>query len=103
MDEGLAVYADLGSAVIAVAQEQQGAANLATAQVALNASTATSIASARSTRRSALVTNTSTTVNVYVGGSAVTASTGQLIAPGNSLSLPVVVALYAIAATAHQP
>lgn len=98
-DWGLAVHANLGSQIIPVAQELQGAANFATGQAALNSSTATSLMSARPTRRCALVTNTSATVNIYVGGAAVATSTGQLIAPGNSLTIPFTGAIYAISAS----
>lgn len=98
-DAGLQVYANLGSGVIPVSQELQGAANWATTQVALNSSTATQIFSARSTRRCSLVTNTDTAITIYVGGASVTSATGQPIAPGNSLSIPSTAAVYAIAAT----
>jgi hypothetical protein len=98
-DAGLQVYANLGSEVVAVSQELQGAANWATTQVALNSSTATSIFASRSTRRCALVTNTDAAITIYVGGSGVTASTGQPIAPGLSLTIPTTAAIYAIAAS----
>lgn len=99
VEAGLQVYANLGSAVIPVAQELQGAANFGTAQVALNSSTATLIFAARTTRRSALVTNTSTSVTIYVGGASVTSGTGQPIALGNSLTIPSTAAIYGISAS----
>ena len=98
-DYGLQAYVNLGSEVVAVSQNTDGASSFDTAQVALNASTATLILAANSTRRSCLITNTSATINIYVGASGVTASTGQLIAPGNSLSMPVTGAVYGISAS----
>jgi len=99
-DAGLQVFANLGSAVIPVQQSLTGSALMATGQAALNSSTATLVIAARPTRRSALVTNTSASINVWVGNSGVTNSTGQLIAPGNSLTIPSTVAVYAISASA---
>lgn len=98
-DEGLQVYANLGSEVVAVQQNTDGAADWDTTQVALNSSSATLVLAANSTRRSALVTNMSATINIYVGPSNVTTSNGQLIAPGNSLTIPATVAIYAISAS----
>src|SRR5208282_1152706 len=93
-DYGLQVYANLGSSAIAVSQELQGATSMATAQVALNAVTATLVAAARPTRRCALVTNLDAAILIYVGNSGVTAATGQLIAAGNSLTIPTTAAIY---------
>ncbi len=99
VDWGLAVYADLGSGVVAVSQELQGAANLATGQVALNISTPTSICAAQPTRRSAIISNTSASAIVWIGGAAVTSTTGQIIPSGASLTIPVTTAIYGIAST----
>ena len=90
VDWGLAVYADL---------ELQGAANLATGQVALNSSTPTSICAAQPTRRSAIISNTSASAIVWIGGAAVTSTTGQIIPSGASLTIPVTAAIYGIAST----
>jgi hypothetical protein len=98
-DYGLQVYANLGSEVVAVSQELQGAANFATGQVALNASSATVILAARATRRSSLVTNSSASIVIYVGPAGVTTSTGQPIAAGASLTIPSTAAVYGIAAS----
>lgn len=98
-DYGIPVHADLGSAVIPVSQTLQGAANLATSQTATNAVTATLIVAARPTRRSALVTNTSTSISVYIGNSGVTSTTGQLLIAGAACTFPVNCALYAISAS----
>jgi hypothetical protein len=71
----------------------------ATGQVAV-ALTATQIIAAN-TRQGLLITNPST-VTVFVGGSGVTASTGQELLAGQSLSLPVTSAVYGIVATGTQ-
>jgi hypothetical protein len=99
-DTALQVHANLGSQVIAVDQITTGAGFLATSQTALNSSTATSVASARTTRRSLLVTNLDSTVTIYVGNSGVTSSTGQAVFAQNSLTIPFTGAVYAISASA---
>jgi hypothetical protein len=96
-DTGLQVYANLGSEVVAVSQELQGAANFATGQAAV--STVTPLLAARPTRRSAIVSNPSTSTAIYVGGASVSATTGQIIPSGNSLTIPFTGAIYAVAAT----
>lgn len=76
-----------------------GTANFSTGQVAL-ASTATQIVSSRSTRRSITIINLSTT-DMYIGGSGVTTSTGQLLlgVKGAAITMEVVGAIYGIVAT----
>jgi hypothetical protein len=98
-DYGLRVHADLGSAPIAVDQVLTGAAFFTPGQQVLNASTATLLMAARPTRRCALVTNSDATITIYVGNAGVTASTGQPIKAGNSLTMPITGAIYAIAAS----
>jgi len=98
-DWALAVYANLGSEVIAVQQNTDGASQWDTAQVALNSSTATLVLAANATRRSAIVSNMSATINIFVGPSTVTAANGQIIPPGSSLTIPITAAIYAISAS----
>lgn len=76
-----------------------GTSNFSTGQVAL-ASTATQIVSSRSTRRSITIVNLSTT-DMYIGGSGVTTSTGQLLlgTKGAAITMEVVGAIYGIVAT----
>lgn len=101
VDEGLQVYADLGSAPIAVDAVATGAANLTTAQVALNASTATIVAAARATRRCVFVMNISATITIYWGASSgVSSSTGVPLAPNTGISIPTNAVVYAISASA---
>jgi hypothetical protein len=97
IDYALPVYADLGSQIVQVQQERQGAALLTTGQASV--STVVQIIAARPTRRSALVTNTDASVSVYVGNAAVSSSTGQLIKAGNSLTIPFTGAIYCVATT----
>lgn len=80
---------------------ESGAANFAATQVSV-AATATQIVASNATRRAVLITNPSSSVTVYIGGAAVTTSTGQELLPGNSLSLPVTSAVYGIVATSTQ-
>lgn len=72
----------------------------ATGQVSI-ANTATLIIAA-GTRQGILVTNPSTSVTVYIGGSGVTTGNGQPLLPGCSLTLPVVSAVYGIVASSTQ-
>lgn len=76
-----------------------GTSNFSTGQVSL-ASTATQIVSSRSTRRSITIVNLSTT-DMYIGGSGVTTSTGQLLlgTKGAAITMEVVGAIYGIVAT----
>ena len=83
-------------ALVAVATTTGGVLN-ATGQVSV-ASTATLIIAAN-TRQAVLITNPSTTVTVYIGGSGVTTGNGQELLPGNSITLPVVSAVYGVVAT----
>jgi hypothetical protein len=78
---------------------ESGAANYATSHVALNASTPTSLVSVRAARRAVLVTNTDSSITVYVGGAAVSSTTGHTLVAGASLTLPVTGAVYGISAS----
>jgi hypothetical protein len=102
-DAGGASYqADVNSAgdlLVAVATSTGGVLN-ATGQVSV-ANTATLIIAAN-TRQGVLITNPSTTVTVYIGGSGVTTGNGQALLPGCSLTLPIVGAVYGIVATSTQ-
>jgi hypothetical protein len=71
----------------------------ATGQVPISL-TATQIIAANA-RQGLLITNPST-VTVFVGGSGVTAATGQELLAGQSLSLPVTSAVYGIVSTGTQ-
>ena len=73
----------------------------ATGQVSIT-NAATQIIAANSARSGVLITNPSTTVTVYVGLSGVTTSTGAILSPGASLTLPVTSAIYGIVATGSQ-
>lgn len=89
----------LGQVQIAIAAAPGGVLN-ATGQVSLGTS-ATQIIAANS-RQGVLITNPSTTVTVYIGGAGVTIANGQALAPGCSLSLPVVSAVFGVVATSTQ-
>jgi hypothetical protein len=73
----------------------------ATNQISV-ANTPTLIITSNNTRAGVLITNPSTTVTVYVGGSGVTTANGQILAPGNSITLPVSSAVYGIVTTGTQ-
>lgn len=74
-------------------------ANFTPAQVSV-ASTATLIAAQRTTRQLISIVNTTTTA-IYIGGSGVTTTTGQLLpgVVGASITVPTTAALYGIVAT----
>jgi hypothetical protein len=84
---------------IPVDPAESGAANYATSQVTVSSSSATQLLSVNATRRAALVTNQDASINIFVGASNVTTSTGHRVAPGLSLTLPVTGAIYAKAAS----
>jgi len=69
----------------------------ATGQVSVT-NAATLIIAANTSRQGVVITNTSTTVTVFVGASGVTATTGQALLPGNSLTAPATSAFYGITA-----
>jgi hypothetical protein len=99
---GSSYQADVNSTnemLVEVAAEVGGVLN-ATGQVSV-ASTATLIIAANA-RRAVLITNPSSSVTVYIGGAGVTTGNGQELLPGNSLTLPVVSAVYGIVATSTQ-
>lgn len=76
--------------------------DLATSQVALNASTATAVPAANLTgRHSVTIQNLDAAIDCYLGDSTVTTSTGLKLSPGGSISLPLseAVTIYAIAAS----
>jgi hypothetical protein len=72
----------------------------ATGQVSITGSATLIIAAA--TRQAVLVTNPSSTVTVFIGGSGVTTGNGQELLPLQSLTLPVVSAVYGIVTTGSQ-
>ena len=76
--------------------------NIATAQVSVGA-TATQIVGARARRESVTIVNHGTT-DVYIGGPAVTTSTGLLLlgTKGASVVLDGSIAIYGIVATGSQ-
>lgn len=99
---GASYQADVNSAndlVVAVATSTGGVLN-ATGQVSIGSSATLIIAA--NTRQGVLITNPSSTVTVYVGGSGVTTGNGQIIPPLQSITVPVVSALYGIVATSTQ-
>lgn len=75
---------------------ESGAANFSTGHTAIIAATPTKIVDINATRRAVLITNTDTALFLYVGGATVSAATGQEVLPGQSISIPVVGALYGI-------
>lgn len=88
-----------------------GNVNLVAAQkaYALNATNqvsvgtgATLIIAANASRAGVLVTNPSSSVSVYVGGSGVTTGNGQILSPSQSISIPTVSAVYGIVASSTQ-
>ena len=66
-----------------------------TGQVSVS-NTATEIIAANTQRGAVLITNTSTSVAVYLGTSTVTSSTGHQLPAGASTTIPVYCAIYAI-------
>lgn len=72
----------------------------ATGQVSVG-NTATLIIAA-GTRQGVLITNPSSSVTVFLGGRGVTTGNGQELLPGNSITLPVVSAVYGIVASSTQ-
>lgn len=89
----------LGDLLVAVATSTGGVLN-ATGQVSVG-STATLIIAAN-TRQGVLITNPSATVTVFIGGAGVTTGNGQELLPLQSITLPVVSAVYGIVATGTQ-
>jgi hypothetical protein len=84
-----------------VSAQYQAAGSLnATGQVSVGA-TATLIIAAN-TRQGVIITNPSSTTTVYIGGSGVTTSNGQELLPNQSLTLPVVSAIYGVVASSTQ-
>lgn len=74
----------------------------ATGQTAVGYASAGLIIAANAARAGVLITNPSTTVSVYLGKSNVTTSTGAILGPGNSISIPTTSALYGIVASGTQ-
>jgi hypothetical protein len=66
------------------------------------AATATLIIAANSSRQGVLITNPSTSVTVYIGGSGVTTSNGAILPPLSSLTLPITGPIYGIVASSMQ-
>lgn len=84
---------------VSVATTPGGVLN-GTGQVSLGTSATLIIAAG--TRQGVIVTNPSTTVTIYVGGSGVTTSNGQIVPPLQSVTLPVVSAVYGVVAASTQ-
>lgn len=78
-------------------QSSPGGVLNGTGQVSVGSSATLIIAA--NTRQGVLITNPSTTVTLYVGGSGVTTGNGQIIPPSQSITLPVVSAIYGVVAT----
>jgi hypothetical protein len=76
---------------------ESGTASFATGQVSIPTTPITAIVAARAARRAVLITNTHATAILYVGGAAVTSSTGQAVPAGVSLTFPTVAAVYGVA------
>jgi hypothetical protein len=70
-----------------------------TAQVSVGSSTPTQVIGLNTSRAAVIVTNTSSSVAVYLGNASVTASTGHYLGPGNPISIPVTCPLFAITAS----
>lgn len=99
---GASYQADVDSSnrlQVAVGTSPGGVLN-GTGQVSLGV-TATLILAAN-TRQGVVITNPSSTVTVYVGGSGVTTSNGQIVPPLQSVTLPVVSAVYGCVASNTQ-
>lgn len=99
---GASYQADVNAAndlVVAVATATGGVLS-GTGQVSIGSSATLIIAA--NTRQGVLITNPSSTVTVYIGGSGVTTGNGQILTPGSSITIPVVSALYGIVATGTQ-
>lgn len=100
---GASYQADVDSSnrLLVNVQTTAGGVGNATGQVSVGAS-ATQIIAAN-TRQGVVITNPSSSVTVFIGFSnAVTTSNGQELLPGNSITLPVVSAVWAIVATGTQ-
>jgi hypothetical protein len=105
INQMLALIAQTAAAPATIANQPVGATNFAPAQVSVGTS-ATSIAAARAGaigtgRVSITITNTTTTP-IFLGGSGVTATTGQLLPGivGASVTLNTTAAIFGIAASA---
>lgn len=84
---------------VSVATSPGGVLN-GTGQVSLG--TGATLIIAAGTRQGVVITNPSTTVTIYVGGSGVTTSNGQIVPPLQSVTLPVVSAVYGCVAASTQ-
>ena len=78
-----------------------GLALHSTNQVSISAS-ATQIIGANAARAGVVITNPGTILTVYIGNAGVTAANGFPLAPGNSITLPVVGAVYGITSSSIQ-
>lgn len=72
-----------------------------TGQVSVGASS-TQIIAANTARAGVLITNPSSTVTVYLGVTGVTTSTGAILGPNQSITLPVTSAIYGVVASSTQ-
>jgi len=57
---------------------------------------------AAGTRQGVIVKNPSSSTTLYVGGSGVTTSNGQIVLPGEAITLPVTSAVYGVIASGSQ-
>lgn len=99
---GASYPADVDSSnrlLVNVSTTPGGALN-ATGQVSVGTSATQIIAAG--TRQGVLITNPSSSVTVFIGGSGVTIANGQELLPGQSLTLPVVSAVYGVVAASTQ-
>jgi len=80
---------------IAVNPAESGAANFATGQASITGS-AGQIVAARATRRAVAIKNADAANILYVGGASVTTGNGHRIDPKETLTLPVIGAVYGI-------
>jgi len=92
----------LATTATASVSTSPGADNFATNQVSVTDS-ATAIVAARATQRAVLIINHGTT-DVYIGGAAVTTSTGILLAgtEGAAIGIGTTAAVYGIVASGSQ-
>lgn len=99
---GASYPADVNSSnnLLVALQTSPGGVLNATGQVSVG--TGATLIIAAGTRQGVLITNPSTSVTVFIGGSGVTTGNGQELLPGNSITLPAVSAIYGIVAASTQ-
>lgn len=100
---GTAAVTNAGTfAVQTTAASYVPAAIQSVGQVAV-AGTATQIIASNASRQGVVINNTSTTVNVYLGGSGVTATTGFQLSPGAAITIPSTASVYGIVTLTSPP